>query len=244
MEIDKKKIFHIIHSAVSGEPFFRYSNSAYRMLSAPAKPAFSFMGKKSDSGKRKISKRFFVRKQRTCNSPQRSKPSVIQYLDNNDESEIEIYIGPDRPCKGVSTYATIGLSDFSIGLKTAGNKELRVEFIGACASNYEMFANIISTCAFNIINSKFSCKPGTVYSNVVKMYYQDLDMKHIFFTDPFLWDNLHSLEMDDLYVAWLMAVPISDNEFNFLKQNGSEALEKLFEEKDIDAYDLNRRSIL
>jgi len=172
------------------------------------------------------------------------KPCVIEYNDNSNVSKIEIYIGEDRPDKGVSTYATIGLSNFSIGLETEDKKNIRVEFIGACDTTADKFANIIGSCAFNIINSKFSCKPGTAYPNVIKEYYPDIDMKHIFFTMPFLWDNLHGFEMDDTFITWLMAIPISNDEFEFLAQNGVEALERLLKEKDIDVFDINRKSVL
>lgn len=69
-------------------------------------------------------------------------------------------------------------------------------------------------------------------------------MKHIYFTTPFLWNNLPGLELEDKVITWLMAIPISDNEFDFLIQNGSESLEGLFEEKNINIFDINRKSII
>ena len=172
------------------------------------------------------------------------KPKVIRYWDNSRESMIDIFIGADRPYEGISSYSTIGLSGYSIDLKTEDNKELRVEFIGACDSSSDMFANIISSCAFNIISDKYSCNPGTVFPCVVSEYYPDIEMRHIYFTAPFLWENIHNLEFDDVIVTWLMAIPISDNEFGFLINNGSDQLEALFEDKDIDVFDINRKSVL
>jgi len=171
-------------------------------------------------------------------------PKIVRYYDNNETSNIDMYIGIDRPEAGISTYSTIGLSNHSIGMKTDDGKQLRVEFIGACGSNADQFANIISSCAFNIINSKYSCEPGVVYPCVVKEYYRDIDMEHIFFTTPFLWENLHDMVLDEMVVTWLMAIPISDNEFIYLKENGSEALEDLFEENNIDIFDITRKSLL
>jgi hypothetical protein len=171
-------------------------------------------------------------------------PKVTRYWDNNRESMIDIFIGANRPYEGISCYSTIGLSSYPIDLKTTDNKKIRVEFIGACDSSSDMFANIISSCAFNIINDKYSCDPGTVYPYVVSEYYPDTEMRHIYFTTPFLWENIHNLEFDDIIVTWLMAIPISDSELNFLKSNGSDQLESLFEEKDIDVFDLNRKSVL
>ncbi|MDT2570526.1 suppressor of fused domain protein [Enterococcus raffinosus] len=120
------------------------------------------------------------------------------------------------------------------------DKELRVEFIGSCESEYKEYANILSSCAFNIINTQFSCSHGMVYSDVASEYYKETTMKHILFTDPFLWENIETLD----YVTWLMMVPISNEEFEFLKVNGSEELENLFEKININLLDLNRKSVV
>lgn len=93
--------------------------------------------------------------------------SVVEYIDDNNKSKIDKYIGVYRPYENISTYGTIGLSDFSIDLKTAKNKSIRIELIGVCDTGVDKFANIISSCSFSIINSKYSCKPGTAYPNVV-----------------------------------------------------------------------------
>lgn len=171
------------------------------------------------------------------------KPKVVEYKDEEKKSNIDIFIGGDTPFKGMNTYSTIGLSDYSIGLLVE-DKELRVEFIGSCESEYRKYANILSSCAFNIINTQFSCSPGTVYSDVVSEYYKETTMKHILFTAPFLWEDIETLEMSDYYVTWLMMVPISNKEFDFLKMNGAEELEILFEKNDINLFDLNRKSVV
>jgi hypothetical protein len=171
------------------------------------------------------------------------KPKVVNYKDEEEKSDIDIYIGKDTPFEGINTYSTIGLSEYSIDL-VVEDKELRVEFIGSCESEYKEYANILSSCAFNIINTQFSCSPGTVYSDVVREYYKETTMKHILFTDPFLWENIETLELSNYYVTWLMMVPISNEEFEFLKENGSEELENLFEKNNINLFDLNRKSVV
>lgn len=149
----------------------------------------------------------------------------------------------DRPYDGVTSYSTIGLSGHSID-QTVDNLPLRVEIVGACASGYECFPNILGSCAFNIINTKFTCYPGAIFQNVVKYYIPDSPMKHILFTPPFLWeDKLTTINFDDKKVAWLLAVPISDKEFEYAKKYGTDALENLFEEHQIDIFDLKRKSV-
>ncbi|MPQ45126.1 suppressor of fused domain protein [Clostridium tarantellae] len=104
---------------------------------------------------------------------------------------------------------------------------------------------MLSSCAFNIINTKFSCYPGAIFKNVVEFYIPNNSMKHILFTHPFLWDDrLETLSFENKKVAWLLAVPISEEELNYANCNGLDALEELFDEKQIDIFDLNRESII
>lgn len=69
-------------------------------------------------------------------------------------------------------------------------------------------------------------------------------MKHILLTTPFLWENLINIETDQKVVTWLSLVPISEAELEYLDDNGSDALESLFEENSIDIFDIYRESVL
>ncbi|AGX44481.1 suppressor of fused domain protein [Clostridium saccharobutylicum] len=172
------------------------------------------------------------------------KPLVTKYWDDKKENSIDILSCSDRPYNGITSYSTIGLSSYSIGYK-ADTVPLRVEIVGACASGVDCFRNIVASCAFNIMNTKFKCYPGVIFENVVKFYMPDCFMKHILFISPFLWDDrLKTLSFEDKKVAWLLAIPISEEEFKYAKDKGSDALEELFEEKQIDIFNLNRKSIL
>ncbi|MFD0897277.1 suppressor of fused domain protein [Loigolactobacillus binensis] len=170
-------------------------------------------------------------------------PKVMQYLNEDENASIDIFIGENRPDEGLTSYSTIGLSNYSIGLKT-NDKKLRVELIGTSGTNFEYFGNIMSTCAFNIIVDHQSCHPGMVYTNIIDQYYSGTDMKHIFFVSPFLWERLTTLETKEKSITWLLMVPISDAELEFLEKNGSEALENKFIEQQIDIYDLGRNSVI
>lgn len=172
------------------------------------------------------------------------RPPVFKYLHDNSQSYVSILFAPDRPSKGVTAYSTIGVSEHSIGVSVE-NVPLRVEFVGACASKFEKFPNILATCAFYVINSKFKCKPGVVYRDVIPMYVASSDMKHILFVSPFLWEGkLRTLDLPDKKVAWLLVIPISEAERQYAAEKGEGALETLFEEHQIDIFDLNRSSIL
>ena len=69
-------------------------------------------------------------------------------------------------------------------------------------------------------------------------------MKHILLTDPFLWDDAKSFQHDNILIAWLMAVPISETELLYANNYGVGALEELFDEKDIDIFDLYREPVV
>lgn len=77
------------------------------------------------------------------------------------------------------------------------------------------------------------------------MYYEDSEMKHLIFVSPFLWENkLMPLDLGTKTVNWLLCIPISENELEYRMKNGASALEDLFQEKDIDIFDINRNSVI
>lgn len=167
------------------------------------------------------------------------KPSISRYWDENENSFVDVMVCEHTPQTNVITYATLGLSDHSLP-----NERTRVEFVGAFGAGFEECANIISTAAFCVINSKWEIRPGAIFPDVVSMYRRDSDMKHLLFCPPFLWENLVTRELADKTVAWLMLVPISESEYRFAEENGSEVLEALFVEKQIDVFNLDRISAL
>lgn len=171
------------------------------------------------------------------------KMEIVRYADEN-HSTIDIVSAKNRPFEGVTTYATIGLSNYSIGLKLDDKKALRVEFIGACDTKYDWFGNLISSCSFRIMNDHFACKPGIIYPNMISIYNDNVTMKHIMFETPFMWDGLESINSESNTVAWLMPIPISDSEMQYAQKYGAEALENLLEEKEADVCDINRKPVV
>ncbi|CAH1225037.1 suppressor of fused domain protein [Paenibacillus sp. JJ-223] len=171
-------------------------------------------------------------------------PVIHKYWDDDEVGNIDILSTVDRPWEGITSYATLGLYMHSIG-KIVDGKFLRVEIVGASATSHKKFSNILATCAFCIINSKMPIYPGAIFNDVVKMYYPDIDMKHMLFVPPFLWEEqLQTIDSLDKKVAWLLAVPISENEYLFAQEYGSNKLEDLFEQKQIDIFDIERKSVL
>ncbi|WP_152657041.1 suppressor of fused domain protein [Oceanobacillus sp. CFH 90083] len=171
------------------------------------------------------------------------KPQVSKYWDEGNVSNIDMLSTADRPYEGITSYSTIGLSDYSIEYTVDGTP-LRIEIVGTSASEYKHFPNVLATCAFCVINSNFLVSHGKVLRDMLKMYYPNSEMKHVLFVSPFLWEDLKTLDFLNKKVAWLLAVPISENEYIFAQEKGTDSLEELFEEKEIDIFDLERKSIL
>ena len=71
-----------------------------------------------------------------------------------------------------------------------------------------------------------------------------IDMKHIYFASPFLWEGLQGHELNNHAVAWLLVIPISDAEFDYLRYNGDEAFEELLEQSEVDFSDIYRNSVI
>ncbi|MED1042885.1 suppressor of fused domain protein (plasmid) [Bacillus mycoides] len=171
------------------------------------------------------------------------KPKVTKYWDDNKKSSIDILLSNDNQFDDdVFSFSTLGLSDYSIGYES-NELPIRMELVGA--SDFECFPNVLSTCAFYIINSNYKCFPGAIFENVVSMYLPNSSMKHILFVNPYLWENkFETVSFEKKQVSWLMTVPISEGEKKYAEKYGADALEDLFEEKQINVFDLERISLI
>jgi antitoxin YqcF len=171
------------------------------------------------------------------------KPAVYNYYDDNRQSRLAVAQCRDRPQQGLTSYATLGLSDFPL-FKGREEYQARLELVGACSSSCESFGNIVATAGFCVINSKWFCAPGTIFPNLVSMYCLSSTMRHCMFVSPFIWEEeLRTLYLPDKTIAWLLLVPISEAEYQFAESKGSRQLELALEMKQIDMFDIERPSI-
>ena len=170
-------------------------------------------------------------------------PTIVTYWDDNHRSSVEIVSCADSPQRNVTSCSTVRLSDWPL-IKGGTEYPARTELVGACGSRYDRFPNILSTAAFCIINSRWFCYPGAMFPDIVWMYYDSFEMKHLLFAPPFLWEpGLETLHLPDKTVAWLMIVPISEAEYAYAEKHGSDRLEAEFERSQIDVFNLERPSI-
>jgi antitoxin YqcF len=170
---------------------------------------------------------------------------ITEYTDNEEKSTISILEFADHPVRKVVSYATLGLSDHMLTSHESG-KPVGIEVVAVCRSDYTLFGSILSTIAFYLINSQFPIYPGTIYEGVISLYSEiKTQMKHILFVYPTAWKTkFETLDFDEVSVLWMMAIPISDAENQYAKDNGFNALGHLLEKNEIDVYDLCRKSVL
>jgi antitoxin YqcF len=168
----------------------------------------------------------------------KGEPSIDEYWDENDANSVDVMTVDDVPWAGVTTAATLGLSNTSVGYEVEG-QALRVEILMPYASDEVDGPNIVATVALNVINSQMDAEPGIVHLGVVEMYLRDSDMKHVLLTHPFTW-ALQSQKLTRKTVAWLQGVPISQAEYELALESGVDELENLLEAKSADVFDLYR----
>src|SRR5262249_46838529 len=77
-------------------------------------------------------------------------PIVQAYHHDTQQLSVDLLRCSDRPWRGVSSYSTIGLSDYPM-LKDGSEFPVRLELAGACATVNQFFANILASAAFRIM---------------------------------------------------------------------------------------------
>jgi hypothetical protein len=168
---------------------------------------------------------------------------VINYLDKDEKSEIYVMHCTETPDQGLTSFCTIGLSDYADD-GYAVTPPLGVEIIAV--SNEPGFGEVVSTAAFCVVNSGYKARPGGAFPGVVKLHHPDTTVPNLMFVEPYLWDDraFAAREVGEKTVAWLQAVPISDAETQYLLDSGADALNGLFVQHAPDFVDLRRPSVV
>jgi antitoxin YqcF len=173
-------------------------------------------------------------------------PKVWRYRDDDDVEWVDILSSDDRPQPGLTSYATLGMSRFDNEVTTADDVPIRVELVAACQSEFTAMANVLATCAFNVASGKFSITPDVIIPDAIRVNDDTVPMKHALLTTPFLWGDgqPETITEPDTVIAFLQVVPVGDDEFEFARENGVDALTDRYEERQIDIFDINRPSVV
>lgn len=171
-------------------------------------------------------------------------PKITNYLDVDESNSVDVAAAADSPQEEITSYSTVNLSDWPLYIDGRVS-ETRIEIVGAAPNDVELFPNVISTAAFCVIKQKWECYPGAIFPDALAMYHLSTTMKHIMFTEPFVWESLEeSLQLADRLVSWLMIVPIADSEYDFAIDRGWNDLGQLFEDRQIDIWDMQRKPVV
>jgi hypothetical protein len=169
-------------------------------------------------------------------------PSVARHRAEAGPSHVDILTCREAPRPGLSAYATVTLANHPLyrdGAEFPG----RCEILGLGAA--PNFANALAACAFQVIDGRWFLAPGIVFPGILAGRGLSDTLRHVLFVPPFPFENrLQTIAAPDVNVAFLLAVPISDAEYEFAQASGGDALEDLFAERGTDLFDLARSSVL
>lgn len=172
---------------------------------------------------------------------------IDRHYDKEKKNLIDIFTCDDPLYPRIKICGTIGVSDHPNKIEMNDNsfKDIPIELLICGYTESKMLSNILSTAGFYITNNGWECQPGSVFMRIIEIYFETSEMKHIMFISPFLWeDKLKPLKLETKTVHWLLCIPISDKELEYKIENGASALEDMFQEKDIDIFDINRKSAI
>jgi hypothetical protein len=166
-------------------------------------------------------------------------PAVYPYYDDSRTNQLDILKLTDPIDNNVGIYCTIGVSNYP---NLVGEKNIPVELLLTAYKKFDKAANVLSTCGFYITKDRFECSLGGVFMRMIQFYYKDIEMKHIFFVEPFLWaEKLYQMHLENKEVNFSLCIPISDKELEYKLEKGSSALENLLQKNKTDIYDLERK---
>jgi hypothetical protein len=169
-------------------------------------------------------------------------PHAAEYANESETLFVGILSCRDRPLEGVTSYSTIKLSDHPM---KSGAEEfpVRIELAGVCENRVTTFPNLLATAAFHIMRRGGVYRPGMAIPDLVRQAHVSSALPHLYLTAPFLWeDELNTIDLGGKRVTWLLAMPISAEEYACLQEHGDQALERLLEEQQVDVFNPDRPS--
>jgi hypothetical protein len=172
------------------------------------------------------------------------RPRAQEYLHDAEPLGIDLVVCEGRPSPGLTSYATLGLSDTPMR-KDGEEFPTRVELVGIMETTDAAFANVLAAAAFRVMRGNEFVYPGRVFAGYVAEYFPDAHLPHVYLTTPYPWeDALRSTRFGAKLVSWLLAVPISESELAYLREHGDAAFEELLEAQNAQIMTLARPPVV
>lgn len=171
------------------------------------------------------------------------KPSVREFAHDSLPLTVDILSCADGSGAAVTSYSTLGLSDHAM-VNAQGEFPTRLEIAASMESAAIGFHQVLGSAAFRVMRTHEVIRPGRVFLDYVAEYFPGTDLPHLYFTAPFFWgDALSGGMFGSKRVSWLLAVPVSEAEVQYVRDHGDDALEQLLEARDADVTSLSRPSV-
>lgn len=169
------------------------------------------------------------------------KPSVDRYHNESGTKHVDVLSVRYYDHEDIVFYSTIGLSLHDFGIRSGG-KDLRMELVAAFYRDFDRAGNLLSHCAFDIIDCK-ELSPNLIIPGIVHEY-AGSGLTELWIKFPGLLDEGDiTMECDDHYITVLQMLPVSGGEAGIVIDSGGSRLEELFGEKNIDQFDINRKPV-
>ncbi len=165
---------------------------------------------------------------------------IFSYHNDDKTVSVDVMTCADENFS-ITTMSTIGLSNVDIGKEIEG-KPLRVELLMLGNAHEETFENILASVAFRIKENQY-CDFGLIIENVIESYDGDATVNHVLLMQPVFWEKYSPFELDGNIIAWLLAIPVSEDERNYIEKNGIDKFDELLGRSHVDLIDLRRGNV-
>ena len=175
-----------------------------------------------------------------------AKPSGATRWDETGEYYIDFAFfwgTADRKTEVVSTVGLAAHSEF----QEEGEIDRAVELTGVNKTSDKWLSSVLEECAFRVMRDGDLIKMGTVCRNLETLDSRSTTLGHVLFVAPFLMpgDFGYGLALEnDVTIKWLQAIPISDAEDEFVRENGYLDLMRIIDGEMADIRDVNRAPVL
>lgn len=166
------------------------------------------------------------------------RPPVTSFYSDDRSLSLDLMEVADLPSQGLITVATLGLSDVA---NASPSGDVRVELLLAAPTAVAHASNVLATTAFDVMRGPFpGAWPGALKPRAIERNQPDAAMPDVLIVSTFSWEDLDPLPD----VHFLQVIPVHASESAYCLENGSDALEQLFEDRQIDIYDWQRAPVV
>lgn len=176
------------------------------------------------------------------------RPQVVVHRTADDEPlSVAIAHVADYPVEGLVTLSTIGVSNAAMVGEDGGDCDpARVEFIASCVRGQEAdMAEALFRAAIFVGKLKGVAGPGVFLYDLFGAFRDKTPMAHGFLTSPFAYGGLDDeATFAGRPVAWLQVIPTATGEMAYAQQASGDALEALFEARNVEWESLDRAPVI